>query len=171
MVRNGFIAILFLLSAMLQMSLVYSFSYPLVLIPLHFLIGILVFHRANVEIGATWFILSSFFLSFVGFDPMLWWTYIVIALFGIFLMKKLFTTRSLYALEGFGISMFTVFSILNTVPRWIQAAWQNQPIVGIETPMKDYFIALAFLIIGLYIGFLFSRFIERLASEMLFIKK
>lgn len=171
MVREGLVAILFLMSALLQMSLVHSLAYPLFLIPLHLIIGILIFHRLSIETGSVWFILSGLVLPLLGFDPAIWWSYILLAIIGIFLMKKLFTTRSLYALEGFGISMFVLFFVINTVVQWGIMVWSNQRISVFQDLFKDFFFALGFLIVGLYVGFLFSRFIERLANEILVIKK
>ena len=112
------------------------------------------------------------FLSVIGFDAHYWWSYIVIGSVSGILTKKLFATRSLYALEGLGIVMFTIFSILNTAPVVLRRVFTSQDLAMYsQTPLKDYFLSLIFLIVGLYFGFLFAKFIERLATETFIVKQ
>lgn len=154
----------------MQVSLINSLVYPLVLIPMHFIVGLLVFHRTQVELGIAWFVLSAGVLPLFGFDQFTWWSYILTAVLGFFLIRQLFTTRSLYALEGFGITMFVAFVVLNVLPDWITKIFIHSTNLNFFLNFRGFLLTLVFLIVGLYAGFIFSKFMERIANEILLIK-
>lgn len=171
MIRDILIGILFILSVLLQVSFVQTLGYPLELFPLHFVLGILVLHRANVELGILWFVFSAFALSLTGFNTHVWWAYILIAPIGGFFALKLFVSRSVYALEGFGLLMFTIFTFLHIVPMKILNASFHTTFIISTTPFKDYLLSSIFLVIGLYIAFIFAKFLERLVHEIFLVKR
>ncbi len=162
-------AFLFILSVLVQLSLVNSLIYPLVLFPFHFLIGLLIFHRTKIEFGVAWFILSAVVLPFFGFNQFFWWSYIIIAFWGYFLLKKLFTTRSVYALEGFGLTMYSSFIFLNVLPFWLSRVLTNSGQTSFITG-RSFLISLAMLFVALYFGFLISRLLEKLTSQLILTK-
>lgn len=170
MILDVFIAILFLASAIVQVSFINSLGFPLFLFPLHFILGLLIFHRTKPELGVAWFIFSAFTLPLFGFDQFAAWSYILLAVLGVFFTRKLFTTRSLYALLGFGVSMFVIFILANILDHSAKQLFSTvaQPAI---ISFKNFGLSLVFLIGGLYIAYVFSRFLERIAREVFLIKE
>lgn len=158
------IAIVFVVTALIQVSLIHTLPDPYLTIPLHFIIGVIVLHRNDPVLGAIWFMAAGFFLSWVGFDHAVWWSYFLIAAVGYFLTHKVFASRSVYALIGLGTSMYFIFSILNFIP----------VLLGVSSDQSQFisrsFIGLLFLIFGLYFGFLITRYLEHLATNVFLIK-
>lgn len=109
---NIIIAGLFFLSALAQTSLIQSGSINFNFFPLHIIIGLFVLHRYYPAVGSLWFILTIP-LAIWGFLPGSAWSYLGVALFGLVLVSRIFTTRSVYALIGLGLSVSLLYLIIN----------------------------------------------------------
>lgn len=162
MINGLFYALLFLTSAILQVSLVQVFQNPIAVLPLHFLIGVIVLQRAGNEIGLLWFLFSSAILNLIGFSDAPWYAYLLAGVSGIILTKKIFTSHSVYGLEGLGISMYLIFSLANGFSR-------------LSTSMNDLgndvLYGLIGLIIGLYFTFLIANYINYISKNLLITRK
>jgi hypothetical protein len=157
-------AALFIVSIIAQISFIHSLPYPFTLLPLHFIIGIIVMHRSNDQSGIIWFIATPLFIQlFASFTFEAFWAHIAVALFGYLLTSRIFTTRSVYALEGLGLSLFTAFALSNAIIHLF-----NIPVQLLS--VSELFYSLLFLIIGLYIGFTIAKYIEHLAARVFLIR-
>ncbi|PIQ67800.1 hypothetical protein COY25_01550 [Candidatus Uhrbacteria bacterium CG_4_10_14_0_2_um_filter_41_7] len=164
MLNNIFTAFIFILTAMFEVSFLHTLPFPYFIIPLHFLIGVIVMHRADPVLGAVWFAISGFFLSWVGFNEANSLTYIAVGAIGYFLTFKVFANRSVYALIGLGFSMYFIFTILNLIILSFSDNFNRSDF------LHQQFVALFFLVFGLYFGFIIARYIEHLATDMFFIR-
>lgn len=169
MLNDFLLAMLFCLSALVQVSLVASLNSSLALFPLHFIIGIVVLHRSGITAGSLWFVSSALFLPLIGFRGGVWFSYFCVAILGIMLSKKIFTNRSVYALEGLGIVLFCLFTLLNLIFGLLIPAWYNLPSLG--TYLHEQVTALLFVIVGLYLGFIISKYVKEVAQSTFLIRE
>ncbi len=160
----------FFFCAVVQMSLINTLPEPFSLLPLHFLVGITVLHRAGYEYGFFWFISSSLILPLLGFEMAYFWTYWIIGVCGAFFSTKVFTTRSVYALIGLGSSLFVIFLFLNWLPKIAVSVFiENQ--LNNTLKFTEIFISLILLIIGLYLSFIIARSVERVFQKTFILRK
>lgn len=158
MTKTLLLVVLFMLSAIFQLSVVNSFTPPLALLPLHFLIGVLVLHRSGPELGASWFLASALVLPLLGFDNIPWYAYVIVASAGVFLTTKTFTNRSVYALEGMAVSLF----LLATV---------SEAIFNIDGfQMKETMMSVILLVLGTYFGFLAAQIIKQILQRLFLVR-
>ena len=158
MTKPLLLAALFFVSIIVQVGSVNSFTTPLALIPLHFLLGVLVLHRSGPEWGAAWFLSSAFIPPIFGFDPYPWFGYLLVALLGAFLTTRLFTNRSVYALEGLAVVLYLL----------LVATRMFDPSSALS--LKEIGISLCLVILTTYVGFLFARFVEKAAARTFYVK-
>lgn len=161
MTKQIFIAGLFFLSIMIELSLIHAFNNVLAVIPFHLIVGIIVLHRAGNELGALWFIATAILAPWLGFELIPGFVYLVIALVGPLLTARVFTTRSIYALEGLGFSLFSISLLTNFF-----LSIFNRPF-----SLGHQLYALAFLVIGLYLGFFVARLLERISAQFIVLQK
>lgn len=157
------LALAFLVCALAQYSLVYAFGGPLMHLSLLTLGGILVFQRVGPEEGSAWFLATT---VFHGLDvyPMLW------ALLGPLLLARVFTTRSVYALFGLGLSGHVLASIVTMF--FEKIALRFFPISFIPLhPWESILMQTALLLPGLFVGVISIRFIERVIMNRLYIRR
>ena len=157
MTRQFFIVSLFFLSLIIELSFIHALTLPVALIPFHFLVGVIVMHRSGVETGALWFVASAFLLPLFGFDSTLGIAFLAVAVVGPLLTTRVFTTHSVYALEGLGLSLFFVIF-------FISAMFQ---LLKVPFSLNHQIYTLLFLVIGLYLGFFVSRLVERLGAQFI----
>ncbi|MFH1712059.1 MAG: hypothetical protein ABH846_02375, partial [Patescibacteria group bacterium] len=142
---------------------------PLFYLPLHFIFGIIVMHRVGTTAGFFWFLATGIFINISGFDFISFIAYLAVAVFGIILTKRMFTNRSVYALEGLGASLFLIFSIIGL----LSFLFPNQAANNLET-FGSYCtvkaMGLFLLITGLYFGFITSRYLKHLSENIFLIK-
>lgn len=160
MITNVLIGILFFLSSILEMSLINALNFSFSLIPLNLILGILILHRAGAYQGVVWFLMSAVFLNLFGFNETHFVSYIVVAVVGSFLSIRFFTNRSVYALIGLGTALYTVFFFVNLTLHF-----------ETEQILKIFILQMIYVIFGLYIAFLISRYIEHIALDLFMIRK
>ena len=160
MIKNILIGFLFFLGSIFELSLIHAMNFSFALIPLNFILGVIIMHRAGAIQGAAWFIMSGLLLNFFGFDSHHWISYFTIAGVGSFLTTKFFTNRSVYALLGLGLTLFAILFVINLI-----ISFETEQII------KILFIQIFFIIFGLYFGFLASRYIENLAKSMFIVRR
>lgn len=159
MIRDILISILFIVTAIFELSFVHALDYPFGLIPLHFILGVVVMHRASASHGIIWFLASGLILNFFGFDSANILSYLIIAIIGAILMTKVFTNRSVYALEGVGLVLFFIFFTINRILDF-----------NFSHFVSTFILQALFLMIGLYFSFVVARYIEHLATNVFLIK-
>lgn len=157
-------AVAFFLSLFVQVSFLSSLAPPLSYIPLHFLVGVIIFHRADFLYGLLWFTATAALMPF--FHPIAGTSiaFAVTGVAGVILTKKVFTTRSLYALLGLGISLFTVFILSRWLYRLITSGFSESIFIG-AVP------GFIFVITGLYAGFFLVRYAQRIAKSMILVRR
>lgn len=158
MIRDLLLIPLFFMSALLQLAVLQSFTPPFSFFPAHFLMGVLVMHRRGPEIGAVWFLGSAILLPIFGFDPVPWYAYVFIAIIGVLFSTRLFTNRSVYALQGLALTLYSIVLICTSI---------RTP--GFLSVQQMVFMSLFVLLLS-YLGFLVAKGIEA-ALERLFLTK
>ncbi len=139
MKTGSILACLFLLFLLGEASFIHAFPGILSHIPLMTIAGMIVMQRVGMEEGAAWFLALALFHSDISA--------LCIAIIGPILITRLFTTRSVYALIGFGISAYSAVLLIALIfpPHSVTAALQSELL----------------LLPGLLIGISMVRFCER----------
>ena len=158
MTRTLLLIVLFFTSAIVQIGVVNSLTPPLHLLPLHFLLGVLVLHRAGPELGASWFVASAFTLPILGFDNIPWFAYLLVAGAGIFFTTRLFTNRSVYALEGL---VFALFLIVEASRFLVEPGGFT---------LSNTILTLLLLFLFTYVGFLIAKMTERILYRFFLVR-
>jgi hypothetical protein len=149
--------IIFALSATTQISLVHSLTGIWNFFPLHLCVGLIIMHRYQASLGAIWFIVTAI-VSIWSLQPGHPLSYLSVAAAGYFLLNRLFTTRSVYALLGLGLTVSALYLVLNLwLDNWSMSA-SDMIIFELQT------------IFGLYFGNLLARFVTRLSSRWLYVR-
>ncbi len=159
MTRVLLLMMLFFVSATLQVGVVHSLEAPLHLLPLHLLIGVIVLHRSGPEWGAAWFLASAVIIPHLGFDTIPWFGYVLVAATGVFLTTRLFTNRSVYALEGLAVVLFLVA----TTARFFVPA--------MRLTMNETLSSIVLLLLTTYVGFLIALLTEKGVKRYFFLKE
>ena len=107
------IAVGFLISAFVQVTVISAFGTPLALLPLHLALGVTLLHRGRMELGIAWFAFTPLASVWIGPIVGTWWSYVIIAALGPVLVLRIFARRSLLALMGLGWVLYLVFAVLN----------------------------------------------------------
>ncbi|MFA6522133.1 MAG: hypothetical protein WCT24_00890 [Patescibacteria group bacterium] len=95
----------FLLS-LVQGTLLVTLPAPWNAIPLTFIVGVLVLHRHGPWSGILWFLSTGIFLPLLGFSAFPAWQFVLFGILGAFLVTRIITTRSVYALLGLGYLLY-----------------------------------------------------------------
>lgn len=173
MMSDALLVVIFFTSAFLQVSFFPALVFPLSAIPLHFILGVVILHRHGLYSGTAWFTLSGLFFVIFGESLTLIISFGLIALMGVILTKKIFTNRSLYALEGLGITLFLVFITTNLI--WSLAATLISPASRAAFKLSSFLAEAGFgfltLIILLYLGFFLARYLENLGRSLFLIRR
>lgn len=148
---------LFYLSTVVQTSLIHSLPRPVSLFPIHLIVGLLVAHRTSPLNGVIWFLLTIPF-AWSGLQPGSGWSYLWLAASTYFLISRLFTTRSVYALIGLGLTVVIPYTILNLFLGRTNLNWQ------------EFAFYLIFVVLGLYLGFITASYLQRLWSRWVYVK-
>lgn len=160
------IAFLFLLSAFVDVTLIHALGDPIALLPLHFIVGVIVLHRGGPISGALWFGFSALLLPVIGFDNGTLLGYVATGALGFILTKRVFTNRSVYALVGLGAALYTSFAIVNgiflLIAQKLSVSWHAY--AGTEL------LSLAFVVAGLYLGFVLVKRSQRLSKSLFLVR-
>lgn len=157
MFTNLIITGLFFLSAMAQTSLIQSGPAGFNFFPLHLIIGLLVLHRYSPPVGSLWFLLTIP-MAIWGFQPGSVWSYFGIAIVGLILVNRLFTTRSVYALLGLGFVMSSLYLLINLSFGQLHLNLNQIMIFEFE------------MLIGLFFGNLISSYWRKFSSRWIYIR-
>lgn len=168
MIDALFYLILLLLTVVLEVSLISALPAPFAWMPLFFVVGVIIFHRGSVEKGAVWFLAGWILFQFLGFPTAYIWSYIAVILTATPLLKKLFASRSIYALFGFGISSFFVFFAVEISIMFTRVSGNA---LLMEVFWKKMSAGLLFLLVGLYFGFFVAKVLEYAANHVFLIKR
>ena len=154
---------LFIFTLIVEVSFIQSFTGPVAAVPILFIMGILLMHRMEAMYGVLWFVASGVCLSFFQVPIATTIAFFVCSILAFFFVKKLFATRSVYALTGLGISTFTVFSLTE----FLVTVINHSSLISIQIYQAAW--GFIFVVPGLYTGFVLARKIERAFEERFFI--
>lgn len=114
--RNSFIFLLLLFSsAIIELSLIHTFSYPFFLFPLCIGIGSILFHMLSIEFGILWFLFMPIILKCFGSGNISFTAYLLTAGIGALLTLRFFTRRSVYALLGLGSILLITYYVIEMI--------------------------------------------------------
>lgn len=151
--RTGILfAFLFFVLLLIEVSFFHAFTGNIANIPVMIIAGMIIMQRVGIEEGVAWFITLALLRS----DGIA----LLLAGIGPVLILQIFTTRSVYALIGFGavayIAASSIFLLLGgLVDRFLGTS------ILLQHPIIHALQELALLIPGLFIGLMIVRSIER----------
>jgi hypothetical protein len=145
-----FLALLFAFLLTLEASCVWALGGIALAIPVMTIGGLLVMHRSSVADGIAWF----FLLAIIRHDLVS----LILCLVAPFFLLRIFSTRSVYALFGFGITSYAVSLAIIATGQYLLG------VIGIGTGhiLPDHpIIQTLFLLPGLYIGTVLVRSLQK----------
>ncbi len=151
--RTGIsLGVLFLILLFIEQSFLHAFFGGLASTPLMTIAGIIILQRVGIEEGAAWCIaLALFHADIVPF---------ILAILGPILVLQIFTTRSLYALIGFGIASYTVSAGVSLIIGAMLSVFFGIHILSAH-PYTNALTEFFLLVPGLFLGILLVRGVER----------
>ena len=151
--RTGILfAFLFLFLLLIEVSFFHAFSGSLANIPVMIIAGMIVMQRVGIEEGVAWFIT----LALMRGDGIA----LLLAGIGPVLILQIFTTRSVYALLGFGAVAYVAASCTFLLFGGLIDHTLGTSIL-LQHPIVHALQELMLLIPGLFLGVLLVRSIER----------
>ena len=149
--RNAlFLALLFACLLTFEASCIWALGGIALAIPVMTIGGILVMHRSGITDGIAWFVT----LALLRHDMVS----LVLCLIAPFFLLRTFSTRSIYALFGFGIVSYTLSLIVVGAGEYLAYA------IGFKTGNllpEHPVLQIIFLLPGLYVGTVFIRSMEK----------
>ncbi len=162
--RNSIVFILLLIgSAVIELSVMNTLSYPFFLFPLTFSIGILILQMLPISFGILWFLLLPLVLSTLGSEPINLIPYIIVTIAGTILIMRVFTRRSIYALFGLGIILLSLFCIIQTI--------MGNSLFADNPWFKSFGLLMTELVVALAIGFILVQKLKPFGSLFIFPRK
>ena len=155
MIQMMSLAILFIVTLILQSSFIMALGEPFHLISLPLLIGTLILHRGSIHQGLIWFTLVAALQWIFGFAVFSFWIYPLIALIGSLLVSRLFTKHSTYAFIELFITLLTTAFILQWIESW-------------NIDLSTLFTALLLSLPISYIAMTAARMAENFFTQFLF---
>lgn len=140
-------------------------------LPLVFLSGVLILHYVRPVIGWFWLASGGILLDLFGLPA--WPETVAFALagaLGIFLARRVFTNRSLYAMMGLGVSMYAVVAVTWILTAVVRSLQDRAPLDLEDTLVFIGWQALAFLL-GLLVTFLMSRRLAKSLRTLFFVRQ
>lgn len=145
-----FLALLFVFLLTFEASCVWALGGIALAIPVMTIGGILVMHRSGITDGIAWFLM----LAFIRHDVIS----LALCVIAPFFLLRTFSTRSIYALFGFGIVSYTLtLIVVGTLEYLIHTLGFGSNSALPEHPV----LQTVFLLPGLYIGTMLIRSMER----------
>ncbi len=145
-------ALLFFALLLSEVSFFHAFSGNLANIPVMIIAGMIIMQRVGIEEGIAWF----FALAVIRGDGIAF----LLAGIGPVLILQIFTTRSVYALLGFGAAAYIAASTI-----FLLIGGLIDQLIGtsilLQHPVIHAIQELALLLPGLFLGVLLLRSIER----------
>ncbi len=157
--KEVIVALSALIIALIQTSLIGSLPTPLNLIPLPLIIGTTLLHRTTIPLGIIWTLTCVIFIKLTGFPTIPSGIYTLMLCAAIPLCLRIFAQRSLWGLQGLGISMFVVGSLAQTLPTILFQFFNRDTIhdAFFKPFFSEQIVILAWLITGLYIAQITAR--------------
>jgi len=147
-----FLGLLFVVLLLVEQSFLHALFGSIASTPLMIIAGMIIMQRVGIEEGAAWCIALACLST--NIIPL------ILAGIGPILILQIFTTRSIYALLGFGITSYVVSAGASLI---IGAALSL--LFGIHIlsahPYINVFTEFLLLIPGLFLGILLVRSVER----------
>lgn len=141
-----FLAIVFMIAANIESSMLWTFPWIVGMFPLVSILGFVVLYRFGIPEGVAWFLA----LAFMRMDV----AALIIAGLAPLLLQRVFVTRSLYALLGVSaLSMACGLigaSVVCTVASWFGG-------VCVPSSFAHSALAIIFVMLGVYGGFVLVR--------------
>lgn len=152
MKTGSILACLFLFFLLGEMSFIHAFSGILAHTPLMMIAGMIVMQRIGREEGSAWFVALALIQGDISA--------LIVAGVGPILITRLFTTRSVYALLGFGSSTALLAMGIPLVVGGICDAWLGTSFLPSYAYITTLYTMLT-LVPGLFVGMSIIRFLER----------
>jgi|GEM_PF-6766357 len=152
--------LLFVALLALEASFVQTLTGSLSHTPVLLTFGILIAHRYDEYIGTLWVACIGILLHAVGYDQFHSLTYMLSAPFLIILVKRVFATHSLYAVEGLG----TIYLVLFFAIEWTLTFFMEG---STSTSSSPLIATWSLLMISLYITFSIAVSLERFSKQFL----
>ena len=151
--RTGILlAFLFFFLLLIEIAFFHAFAGNVARIPVMIIAGMIIMQRVGIEEGAAW-LLAVAILRADGVAFLL-------AAIGPMLILQIFTTRSVYALLGFGAVAYGAASFIFILLGELFDAVLGMTILS-SHPIRHALLEGALLIPGLFIGVIIVRSIER----------
>lgn len=145
-----FLALLFVCLLTFEASCVWAFGGIALAIPVMTIGGILVMHRSGIADGIAWFLT----LAIIRHDVVSLVLCIIAPLF----LLRTFSTRSIYALLGFGLASYSLSLIV------VSATTYLVQLLGFDTSNllpRQPILQAVFLVPGLYLGTILIRNLQK----------
>ncbi len=151
--RTGMLlGFLFFTLLFIEQSFLHAFFGTVANIPLVVIVGMIIMQRVGIEEGIAWFIAVALFQS--DFSALL------IAMIGPMLILQIFTTRSVYALIGFGLTSYAFAAGVTLILSELSSRVFHYSITS-SHPYIHALTEFLILIPGLFVGVILARSIER----------
>ncbi len=146
------LACVFFMLFVMENAFLHAFTGSIASMPLMVIAGMIILQRVGIEEGAAWFLALAVFRA----DGVA----LLLSLIGPFLILQIFTTRSVYALLGFGAVAYTLSSVIFILfGEFFDFIFSTTLLVA--HPIRFAFIEGALLLPGLLVGVIMLRSIER----------
>ena len=150
-------AIALFIAVLIEDAFVSALPEPLNLIAVVFTIGVLLFHFVKPHYGAAWLVAGGAALDLVALPgPSRTVAYALAALLGLFLARKVFSNRSLYALLGLGVSMFAGAIIVESIWYEVLRLIVSEP-VAFSALLQAFWTRLLTFAITVFVAYFLSR--------------
>lgn len=151
--KNGaLLGVIFFSLLLLEQSFFQAFIGGLEGMPIMIIAGMIIMQRVGIWEGSAWLIASAFFHYDIGA--------FFLAFIGPMLILKIFTTRSIYALMGFGVSAYTLSAGSHILFGEISLRVFGFNFLS-PHPIMNAVNEIALLIPGLIIGIFIMKTVER----------
>ncbi len=152
MKTGGLLALTFFFLLLIEISFFHAFAGSIAHIPVMIVAGMIIMQRIGIEEGVAWFLA----VAMVRGDGIA----LLLATIGPMLILQIFTTRSIYALLGFGAVAYTVASVMFILLGELFDYALGTTILS-QHPVVHALQEGALLLPSLFVGVILVRSIER----------
>lgn len=159
-----FFICLFVLTLIIEVSVIRAMNGIVATTPLLFAVGILIAHRIKAEYGTAWYLASAIALAFVQSSFATSCAFLASAIAVYFFETRLFATRSIYAVISLGLATFAIF--LTTK---IAVAFVSNKLI-LNATIDQLLPTLLMLVIALYTGSMTGRLLQKTLGKRFYLK-
>lgn len=157
------IGIWFLIVLALQVSFIFALPSPLNALPLALMAGALIVHRAEPVYGLLWFTGCAVILPLFDTSPGTAIAFLAAAVASWILERRMFTSRSVYALIGLGVSVYALFTLIRLIFAMIFTR-------DVGALLNGSTYGMLFLVVGLYAAFAIARSFDSSRARFVIIR-